>query len=350
MTRRLVFLLVFAACALPARTATAQYGTADSATVEASTRGRDGGRGAAEPQRSAGGQTEKISRTVNVGANGEIEVSNISGDITITRGGGTSAVIEAIKTARGASADEAREILALVQVDIVERGTRAEARVRYPGEELRRQNRRNLDVSVAFNIAAPEGTRIIAKSISGNINARDINGALTLETVSGSVRILSAARTATGRSISGDIEIVDTKIDGPLEAGTVSGTVRLRNMSARSITLNTVSGDLDIDNITADRVGGQAISGTITFRGDLQPNSRYEFTSHSGSIRLAIPPSSGFQIEASSFSGSINTDIPVTMGGAQPGRRGRGLRGTAGGGGATLDLTTFSGSISITKR
>ena len=353
MTRRLLFLLVLAACALPARTATAQYGGADTATVAQASRGRsvEGGLTAREPQGGAGGQTEKISRTVNIGANGEIELSNISGDITITRGSGTSAVIEAIKTARGASADESRDILALVQVDIVERGTRAEARVRYPGgDELRRQNRRNLDVSVAFTVAAPEGTRIIAKSISGNIQARDINGGLTLETVSGSVRIVSAARTATGRSISGDIEIVDTKIDGPLEAGTISGTVRLRNMSARSIALNTVSGDLDLDNITADRVGGQAISGTITFRGDLQPNSRYEFTSHSGSIRLAIPPSSGFQIEASSFSGSINTDIPVTMGGAQPGRRGRGLRGTAGGGGATLDLTTFSGSISITKR
>ena len=138
--------------------------------------------------------------------------------------------------------------------------------------------------------------------------------------MSGSVRIVNAARSVTGRSISGDIEMIDTKIDGPLEAGTISGTVRLRNLSARSIALNTVSGDLDIDNITADRVGGQAISGNITFRGDLQPNSRYEFTSHSGSIRLALPASTGFQIEASSFSGSINTDIPVTMGGTQPGR------------------------------
>jgi len=163
MTRRLLLLLVLASCVLVARQA--------SAAPEPGKRGS--GIVVTEPQRSAGEQTEKVSRTVNIGANGEIELSNISGDITITRGSGTSAVIEAIKTARGASADESREILALVQVDIVERGTRAEARVRYPGgDELRRQNRRNLNVSVAFNIAAPEGTRIIAKSISGNIHAR----------------------------------------------------------------------------------------------------------------------------------------------------------------------------------
>jgi DUF4097 and DUF4098 domain-containing protein YvlB len=342
MMRRLLFLLVFAVCALPSRTAAVQDTAAEPSPAAQSSRGRNSERE---------GQDERISRTVNIGANGEIEISNISGDITISRGGGTSAVIEAIKTVRAASADEARSLLALVQVDIVERGTRAEVRTRYPsGDELRRQNRRNVDVSVAFNIAAPEGTRIIAKSISGSISARDINGGLTLETVSGNVRIANAARTVAARSISGSIEIADTKIDGALEAGTISGSVRLRNMSARNVDLNTVSGELELDNITSDRVGGKSISGTILFRGDLQPNSRYELTSHSGSIRLAIPPSSGFEVEASSFSGSINTDIPITMNGDQPGRRGRGLRGRAGGGGAILDLTTFSGTINITKR
>ena len=35
----------------------------------------------------------------------------------------------------------------------------------------------------------------------------------------------------------------------------------------------------------------------------------------------------GFQLEATSFSGSINTDIPITMSGGQSGRRSRALRG-----------------------
>ena len=296
-------------------------------------------------------QTERMTRTVNIGANGEIEISNIAGDIIVTRGGGTAATIEVVKTARGASADEAREMLALVQVDIVERGTRAEARTRYPGgDEQRRNNRRNVNVSVAYNVAAPEGTRIFVKSISGDVSVRDILGGVTLETVSGNVRIANAGRMANGRSISGDIEVFDTKIDGAFEAGTVSGSVRLRRMSARSLTVNSVSGSVEMEDVTAERVGAQAISGDIMFAGDLQPNGRYELTSHSGTIRLAVPASTGFQVEASSFSGSITTDFPVTMVGGQNGRRNRALRGTAGKGGATLDLTTFSGTILITKR
>ena len=296
-------------------------------------------------------QTERFTRTVNIGATGELEIANIAGDVVVTRGGGNSATIEVVKTARGATAEEAREMLALVPVDIIERGTRAEARTRYPsGDEQRRTGRRNINVSVAFNISAPEGTRIFVKSISGNINVRDILGGLTLETVSGNVHIANAGRTAQGRSISGDIEVLDTKIEGALEAGTISGTVRLRRLSARSLAVNSVSGNVEIEDVTAERIGAQAISGNIGFGGDLQPNGRYEFTSHSGNIRLVLPAAAGFELEATSFSGTINTDIPVTMSGGQGGRRNRTLRGTAGSGGASLDLTTFSGTIVITKR
>ena len=84
-------------------------------------------------------------------------------------------------------------MLALVPVEITERGTRVEARTRYPsGDDRRRTGRRNVNVSVAYTVAAPEGTRILVKSISGNISVRDILGGLTLETVSGTVRIANA--------------------------------------------------------------------------------------------------------------------------------------------------------------
>jgi DUF4097 and DUF4098 domain-containing protein YvlB len=298
-----------------------------------------------------GAQTERVTRTVSIGATGELELTNIAGDIVVTRGSGAAATIEVVKTARGASVEEARAALALVRVEITERGTRAEARTHYPSEQERRlSNRRNFNVSVAYTVAAPEGTRIIAKSISGDISVREIAGALTLETVSGNVNISSAGRMASGRSISGNIELVDTKVEGALEAGTISGTVRLRRVSAQSLAINSVSGNIELDDVTSERIDGQVISGNINFSGDLEPNGRYELTSHSGNVRLAIAASAGFQVEATSFSGTITSDIPITMRGGQNGRRNRSLRGTVGGGGAILDLTTFSGSIVITRR
>jgi hypothetical protein len=312
---------------------------------------------AAPPLVSVGGaqerrtETERFTRSVNIGPAGELELSNIAGDIVVTRGSGNAAAIEVIKTARAASPEDARAMLGLVEVEITERGTRAEARTRYPpGDELRRNNRRNINVSVAYTVSAPEGTRIIAKSISGSISVRDIKGVLTLESVSGNVRVANGGRTVSGRSISGDIDLADTTVEGALEATTISGTVRIRRLQARSLAINSVSGGVELEDVTAERIDAQVISGDIAFSGELERNGRYELTSHSGSIKMAIAGGAGFQIEATSFSGSITTDIPVTSQGGQNGRRNRSLRGTVGSGGAVLDLTTFSGSIVITKR
>jgi DUF4097 and DUF4098 domain-containing protein YvlB len=301
-------------------------------------------------QRRRAEEVERTSRTVNIGATGEIDVTNISGDMTVSRGGGSSATIEIVKTARAESQEDARTLLGLVSVDVVERGTRAEVRTRYPNEEeLRRRNRRNLNVDVAFNITVPQQTRVVLHSISGSMVVRDISGGLQLETISGNIKLANAGRTANVKTISGNIELADTTVEGSANAGTISGTVMLKNVTARGLALSSVSGTITLDGVTCERIDGQSISGDVQFSGDLEPNGRYEFTSHSGNVRLAIGSKTGFQIEATSFSGGIRSDLPLTVEGGN--RRGnRSLNGRFGNGSAILDVTSFSGSIVITRR
>ena len=291
-------------------------------------------------------QTEKISRTLNLGADGEIDIVNISGDIVVTRNSGGSVAGEIVKTARAGSDAEAKEALSYVTVDVSERGNRGEIRSRYPGFENRR-DRRGVRVDVAMRIAAPENTRITVKSISGDITVGDISGGLILETVSGSVKLSNTGRMANAKSISGDIEMTDSKAQGTLAAGSVSGAVRLRGVTARSLSLSTVSGSVTLEDVTSERVDAQAISGNVSYMGSLAPNGRYEFTSHSGNVRIAVDGRTGFQLEATSFSGGISTDLPLT---GEGGKRPRSLRGKFGDGSAILELTSFSGSINLTKR
>ena len=92
----------------------------------------------------------------------------------------------------------------------------------------------------------------------------------------------------------------------------------------------------------------------MTLDGVLAAGGRYGIRSHSGSILLGVPDGSGFELEAESFSGSIRSDIPVLAGAADPTRRttvlgagSRAIRGTAGAGGADLELFTVSGDITI---
>jgi DUF4097 and DUF4098 domain-containing protein YvlB len=298
-------------------------------------------------------QTERQTRTLKLGTDGELSVANISGDIVVTRTGGGDATVEIVKTARARSSEDARELLGLVQVAVTERNGRAEVKTVYPrDDQMRRNNRRNVNVSVAYSIAAPAGTRLTINSVSGSIRVADIKGDLTLNTVSGAVRIANAGRIAAAKSVSGDVEIIDTQIDGAVEAQSVSGNVVLRKITARRVELGSVSGSVVIEDVQSERVEAHSVSGNVDFGGALAKQGRYELTSHSGDIRISVAGGTGFELEADSFSGSIRSDLPIRTQGGDLNDRGRrrALRGVHGDGSAVLDVTTFSGNIVISKR
>lgn len=299
-------------------------------------------------------QTERVARTLKIGATGEISLSNIAGDIVVSRSGGGDATVEIVKTARARTAEEARELLGLVQVDVVERAGRAEIRTRYPQrDDMQRRGRRSFNVSVAYTVTAPEQASITVNSISGDISVRDIKGDLALETISGDVRIANAGRVPRAKTVSGNVEITDTTIEGTMDASTVSGTLHLRNVAARRLDLGSVSGDVRLEAVKCERVGARSVSGQIQLTGPLVRGGRYELGSHSGEVRVLTSGDVGFEVEASSFSGSVRAEMPLTLQGTTVGGRGprqRSLRGTFGDGSAMLDLSTFSGSIVIAKQ
>ena len=303
-------------------------------------------------QRGREEQTDRFTKTVRIGSAGEIDLANIAGDIVISRGGGNDAVIEVVKTSRGHSAEDAREMLQLVEVTITERAGRAEIRTEYPrGDGWRRNNRRNMNVSVAFNITAPVNTRLNVKSVSGSIKVTGIKGDVSVESVSGNVVVGDAGRVSQAKSVSGEVQITETTLDGPVDAGSVSGSVILKRVKAQRLDLGSVSGNVVLEDIECDRVAVQSVSGNVQFQGPLARNGRYELKSHSGEVRVAVTGGGGFELEASSFSGHVRSDFPVTIqGGGERGRRQRSLHGVYGDGSAVLDLTTFSGSILIVKR
>jgi DUF4097 and DUF4098 domain-containing protein YvlB len=295
-------------------------------------------------------QTDRQSKTVRIGASGELTLENIAGDIVVTRGGGNDATIEIVKTARARTVEEAREMLGLVTVTVVERGGRAEVKTVYPSDD-RRNNRRNFSVSVNYNVSAPPNTRITIASVSGSVRVSDIKGDLSANSVSGAVRIANAGRIGGAKSVSGDVEVVDTQSDGAVEAQSVSGNVLLRKLAARRVEVASVSGSITVEDVQCDRVEGHSVSGNVDFAGALAKGGRYEFNSHSGDVRVAVSGNTGFEVDANSFSGSVRSDLPLgPQGGDDRRGRRRELRGVFGDGSAVLDISSFSGSVVITKR
>ena len=296
-------------------------------------------------------QRETLTKTVRLGSNGILDINNLSGSIEIRRGSGDDAVIEITKVARARTTDEAREMLGLVTIEIQSRGERADIKSVYPHMQAG-SGRRNANVSVNYSITAPQNTRVRAATLSGNVKATDIRGELSLTTMSGSVHITNAARIALAKSASGNVELTNVDSDGALAASTLSGSVILRQVKARRIQVSCISGRVVVQEVETDRLDAETVSGDVMFSGPLAKAGRYELTTHSGNVRAEITGRTGFELDANTFSGTVETDFTINGADISTGRGGRrkSISGTVGDGSAVLDVTTFSGNVYVVKK
>jgi len=187
-----------------------------------------------------------------------------------------------------------------------------------------------------FTLVVPAGTRVEANAVSGDVTVRGTRSDIDVETVSGDVRVEDVEGRLNLSSVSGDI--AGERVGGTVRFTSVSGEVRLRDASGS--------------------IGGESVSGDLTYRGGLDPTGRYAMQAHSGTLTLVLPDDARADLTVKTFTGQLDTrmildgdrrdGMRLRLGG--DGRRRRdAMRLTLGGGGATVDLETFSGTITLRK-
>jgi DUF4097 and DUF4098 domain-containing protein YvlB len=288
--------------------------------------------------------TEAFSRTVRIGRNGTFDLSNVSGDVVVTGGGGDDVKIDAVKRVRSRNEGDAKAVLQAILIQVSERSGLVEVRTELP-------RRRNWSGGVDYTIALPNGANVAVHSVSGDLRITNVRGELRAQSVSGDVVGTGIGRARSIRTVSGDLQLTDAAAD-TLELGSVSGDVIVNGLKARSVDLESVSGSLRLTAVESERVSFNTISGDIDFDGRLARSGRYDMQTHSGDIRLTAAGNTGFDLDASTFSGDIRSDFQLS--GAQPAsgerRRNRELRGTFGDASAILTLKSFSGDVTLTRR
>ena len=285
-------------------------------------------------------QTDRFSGRYRIGRDGRVSVSNVSGDITVTTGSGDEVSIDAVKRAR-----RDRSQLDQVRVEVDNAPGRVDVRTSYPRFT-------NNNVSVEYTVTVPNGVSVELHSVSGSVKVTGVRGVVRAETVSGNVTATDTPKLELAKSVSGDVSFSGVSTDTDVSIGSVSGNVHGRSIRAHGLEFSSVSGDVAISDVTCDRLGAKSVSGAIEYSGSIAKAGRYDMNSHSGSIRLTLTNPSGFEVTATTFSGSIRSDFPLTIGG-DGGRRGisgRSIRAAFGDGSAMLTLRTFSGNIVIEKR
>ena len=199
-----------------------------------------------------------------------------------------------------------------------------------------------------FELQVPVGTRVIARTTSGDIRvtgvkapveARSTSGDIEVEDVAGKVSIESVSGDVRGRKFAGDVHAMavsgDVELDGitgDIQAGSVSGTISLMNATSKDVRVETVSGDVSYD-------------------GSIERTGRYEFKAHSGELHVTIPDGSAASLSLETFNGELQSDFPITIQPSSAGSRrtSRRIDFALGGGGARVVLETFSGNITLEK-
>jgi hypothetical protein len=123
---------------------------------------------------------------------------------------------------------------------------------------------------------------------------------------------------------------------------TVNGNIDARGLDGR-VSLHTVNGNVDIS--TASYASVKTVNGSITARlGRADWQDALEMKTVNGSITVHLPASVATDVNAKTVSGRILSDFPITI--QEAGRRS--LKGTIGGGGGrALALETVNGSITL---
>jgi DUF4097 and DUF4098 domain-containing protein YvlB len=172
-----------------------------------------------------------------------------------------------------------------------------------------------------------EGTRgsVSVNNIEGNITVQGGGGSLTLVTVNGAISVTGARGRVEARSVSEDVELTDVQGD---------------------VSVETVSGDLRMTRIDARRVEAQTVSGDVTFEGVIRPDGSYALLTHSGDITIAMPEAASATIRTAVANGDVEASFALPE--AERATRSR-KSFRLGGGGATIELETFSGDIRLVR-
>lgn len=307
-----------------------------------------------QTQRFRAEQTDRETRRFNIGANGQLDLETLSGDVTIRRGSSRELVVEVVREARGATDAAVKTGLAEVRAVSEERGGRVTIKAVYPSQRGRSQ----YSVSVNYIVSAPAGTSISTRSLSGDVTVEGIDGELSINSTSGDVKVISVTQLAKVSTVSGDITLTNVTAQGLLEASTMSGEILATNIKARRVDLGAIAGGVTARGIDAGDVKLHSMADDISFEGPLTSRGRYEFTSHAGDVRITIDGRVGFTLDASTFSGSVRSDLALqnsrSGGRALAGRRGRedntSLSGTFGDGSAVISARSFNGEVILIKK
>lgn len=228
------------------------------------------------------------------------------------------------------------------------------------GDRVRIQGRGGgLEAWADLVVEVPSGTSLEIYLATGEVDARDVEGDLSIDTGSGAVSASDIVGTLEIDTGSGSISV--SGVEGDVLVDTGSGRVDVSDVRGRVVEIDTGSGGVRGSGIAADILGVDTGSGAISLEavtsrdvtldtgsGSIEVElltdiDRLDADTGSGSITVHAPAGMGATVDIETGSGGIDLDFPVEV---RSVRRDR-VQGTIGDGRGQIRIDTGSGSVRL---
>jgi len=186
---------------------------------------------------------------------------------------------------------------------------------------------------VDYQILVPEDAGVQVQSNMGSVTVENVRGPVNVDVVDAPVRVVGASGYVSAKSLGSKLEI---------------------SRSTGIIQTNTVSGDIVFSRLESANVMASSTLGNIFYEGDFNRGGKYNFSTNEGFISINCPDQASVDWEAKTVKGAIESDLPIKSKTHRSLPRNsmerQSLVGTQNSGDATVQLSTFSGTIKIRRK
>jgi len=206
-------------------------------------------------------------------------------------------------------------------------------------------------VDVEVEIELPRQSRITARAINGEIEAKGVAGELDLHAANGAIEVEGTPREAYLETMNAPISFSGER--SSVVAKTLNGAIELEGVSGE-VEAQTVSGKIRVEGEEIERAELRTMAGEIELATSLARGARVSARSFSGPVKLRLPEGTSARFDVQSYSGGIDSEFSSRLTGDEPGHGfgnhgpgGRPLSFVVGDGDARISIESFSGGVKI---
>jgi hypothetical protein len=162
-----------------------------------------------------------------------------------------------------------------------------------------KQSKRDCETIGDVDLDVPSGATVQVQTRDGDIHIMGVAAAYA-GSQNGDIVIEGATKLVEAGSVGGSIFLKDSR--GRVNLSSAGGSVEATNIKSATsddtFEVGTVSGDIQLMNVSNHSVSAKSVNGTVSMSGPLTKGGSYGFVTTSGDINLFMPGDSSFQLNA----------------------------------------------------